>query len=90
MNDELTRQIDQAITAVNDDGARLREPTADERAGMAWWNDQTPHERSYWCRAADSPRPADAWAAYKRHAARDRAAAADPQSAWDQIGGDPR
>ena len=42
-----------------------RTPTADEVAGMAWWNSQTELVREFWLREANSARPADAWAAYR-------------------------
>ena len=40
--------------------------TADERAGMDWWNALTEDRRAYWLRAANSAIPAEAWAEYKR------------------------
>lgn len=42
-----------------------REPTADERAGMAWWNAMSEHARREWLRKARSAVPAEAWAAYR-------------------------
>jgi hypothetical protein len=39
--------------------------TADERAGMAWWNGLT-EAGAYWLRVANTAIPAEAWAAYKR------------------------
>jgi len=43
------------------------QPTADERAGMAWWNALTEAARLYWLRrAGDTGRVADAWAAYQQ------------------------
>ena len=42
-----------------------RPPTADEVAGMAWWNSQTELVREFWLRVANSARPADAWTAYR-------------------------
>ncbi len=42
-----------------------RTPTADEVAGMAWWNSQTELVREFWLRVANSARAADAWAAYR-------------------------
>lgn len=47
-----------------------REPTDDERAGIAWWNTLAESERARWLAAANSAKPADAWAAFK--AERDR------------------
>ncbi|RWC69652.1 MAG: hypothetical protein EOS71_27635 [Mesorhizobium sp.] len=43
-----------------------RNPTADEIAGMQWWNSLTEAERANWLARADSAVPAEAWAAYKR------------------------
>lgn len=44
-----------------------REPTADERAGMTWWNTLSEAERRRWMReAGDTGIAADAWAAYQR------------------------
>jgi len=43
-----------------------REPTQDERLGMEWWNALSEVARRDWLRRADSARPADAWAAFKR------------------------
>ena len=43
-----------------------RNPTADEIAGMQWWNSLTEAERADWLARADSAVPAEAWAAYKR------------------------
>lgn len=48
-----------------------REPTADERAGIAWWNAMTETERAYWLSAAQTPTPAVAWAYYQCQQARD-------------------
>lgn len=42
------------------------EPTDDEQAGIEWWNRQRERERRYWLKVANSARPADAWAAFKR------------------------
>lgn len=79
MRDDFSKQIDQAITAVSQGGARLRSPTVSEQVGMAWWNRLSEAERAYWLRVADSARPVDAYAAYCRHADRD-AAVADSKS----------
>ena len=38
--------------------------TADESAGVAWWNSQPELVREFWLRVANSARAADAWAAY--------------------------
>jgi hypothetical protein len=43
-----------------------REPTADERAGMAWWNSLSEPRRGDWLLMAGSAKAADAWAEYKR------------------------
>lgn len=44
-----------------------REPTADERAGLQWWNEVLSEDlRRYWCECAGSYIAADAWAHYKR------------------------
>ncbi|MER8524179.1 hypothetical protein NKH56_33640 [Mesorhizobium sp. M1076] len=43
-----------------------RNSTADEIAGMQWWNSLTEAERADWLARADSAVPAEAWAAYKR------------------------
>lgn len=43
------------------------EPSADERAGMSWWNELTEADRRRWMReAGDTGIAADAWAAYQR------------------------
>ena len=42
-----------------------RPPTADEVAGMAWWNSQTELVREFWLRVANSARAPYAWAAYR-------------------------
>jgi hypothetical protein len=50
-----------------------REPTADELAGMKWWNDMTEAERAKaladagWKSGSDwTPSAADAWAHHKK------------------------
>lgn len=50
-----------------------RQPTADERAGMQWWNQLTEAQRAAalkeagWTpRSADAPSVADAWAHFKK------------------------
>ncbi len=44
-----------------------RLPTADEIAGIAWWNNLKPEERARWLTTAGHAcSVADAWAAYKR------------------------
>ena len=42
-----------------------RPPTADEKAGMDWWNSQPELVREFWLRVANSARAVDAWAAYR-------------------------
>jgi len=42
-----------------------RQPTADERLGMAWFNSLTEWARGDWLRRAGSAVPAEAWAAFK-------------------------
>ena len=66
MSDDLSQQIDRAITAVSHEGARLRSPTVSEQVGMAWWNRLTEAERAYWLRVAGSAQPVDAYRAYSR------------------------
>jgi hypothetical protein len=43
-----------------------REPSADERAGMNWWNSLPESERATWLAKAQSAKPSDAWAAFNR------------------------
>jgi hypothetical protein len=43
-----------------------RKPTADELAGIEWWNSMSEPRRADWLQLADSARPADAWAEFKR------------------------
>jgi hypothetical protein len=45
-------------------------PTADEAAGIAWWNELPVLARGLWLSTAGSTCPADAWAAYKAWQAR--------------------
>lgn len=51
-------------TAAND-AVTERQPTADERAGMNWWNALSELARERWLKQAGSAVVADAWAAYK-------------------------
>lgn len=44
--------------------------TADEKAGMEWWNSLTPIARSYWLSTAGSAVAADAWKAFKQEQAK--------------------
>lgn len=41
-------------------------PTADELAGITWWNGLSEEDRAFWLRAALTSVPAEAWAYYKR------------------------
>lgn len=43
-----------------------REPTADEEAGIAWWNSIPERQRAFWLELTNSGSAADAWAEYKR------------------------
>ena len=43
-----------------------REPTADELAGIEWWSSISEPRRADWLQMAESAKPADAWAEYKR------------------------
>ena len=43
-----------------------REPTADELAGIEWWHSISEHRQADWLQMAESAKPADAWAEYKR------------------------
>lgn len=44
---------------------QLGEPTADELAGMAWYNTQTEDTLCFWHAIASSAAPIDAWIAYR-------------------------
>lgn len=46
----------------------MKTATSDGAAGMAWWNALSEKQRAEWLSRANSARPADAWAAYKREA----------------------
>jgi hypothetical protein len=52
-----------------------REPTADELAGIEWWNSMSEPRRADWLQLADSARPADAWAEFKRRSLDDQTGA---------------
>ncbi len=43
-----------------------REPTPDEREGMAWWNGLTEASRARWLSLSNTATPATAWAEHKR------------------------
>ncbi|MGE4125482.1 MAG: hypothetical protein AB7E59_09510 [Pusillimonas sp.] len=48
-----------------------REPTPDEKIGMAWWNHASEEQRRFWMeRAGNTGVPADAYAAFKAETAR--------------------
>jgi hypothetical protein len=40
--------------------------TADEQAGMGWWNALTEEQRAHWLREANTASVAEAWAYYQR------------------------
>jgi hypothetical protein len=40
--------------------------TADEQAGMEWWNALTEEQRAHWLREANTASVAEAWAYYQR------------------------
>lgn len=42
-----------------------KQPTADDGAGMAWFNGLTEQRRAYWLQCAESSRPVDAWHYFK-------------------------
>lgn len=50
-----------------------REPSADELASVEWWNALSEPRRADWLHLADSAKPADAWAEYKRRTQEDQA-----------------
>jgi len=56
-----------------------RDPSADDLAGVAWWNSLSEPRRADWLRLADSTKPADAWAEFKRRGQDDQSGAASPQ-----------
>lgn len=41
-------------------------PTADERAGMDWWNGLSENKRGLWLRRSKGQSAADAWAFFKK------------------------
>jgi len=43
-----------------------REPTADEAAGIAWWNSIPERQRAFWLELTHSGSAAEAWTEYKR------------------------
>jgi hypothetical protein len=45
------------------------EPSADELASVEWWNSLSAPRQADWLRLADSTKPAEAWAEYKRRTA---------------------
>ena len=42
-----------------------RKPTADDLAGIEWWNGLTEQRRAYWCSVARTATPQHAWDYYK-------------------------
>jgi len=42
-----------------------RTPTADDLAGIAWWNACTERQRAYWLQVAKTNTPRHAWDYYK-------------------------
>jgi len=46
-----------------------REPSADELASVEWWNSLSAPRQADWLRLADSTKPAEAWAEFKRRTA---------------------
>jgi hypothetical protein len=43
-----------------------REPSADELAGVEWWNSLSEPRRADWLHLAETIKPAEAWAEFKR------------------------
>ena len=43
------------------DASQAVEPTECDDAGMAWWNSLSEADRRYWCLAAMTAVPAEAW-----------------------------
>ena len=48
------------------DARRDHAPSANDLAGMAWWNNLRPFDRAYWLSEAGSAAPVDAWNAYQQ------------------------
>jgi hypothetical protein len=46
-----------------------REPSTDELASVEWWNSLSAPRQADWLQLADSTKPAEAWAEYKRRTA---------------------
>jgi hypothetical protein len=46
-----------------------REPSSDELVSVEWWNSISEPRQADWLRLADSTKPAEAWAEYKRRTA---------------------
>jgi hypothetical protein len=44
----------------------VKNPTADDARGVAWWNSCDEAVRRYWLELAKSSRPVDAWRKYKQ------------------------
>lgn len=49
----------------NSMGDERTEPTTDELAGLAWWNDMPDAQRAHWAKRAGTGVAADAWALFK-------------------------
>jgi predicted nucleic acid-binding protein len=69
----VTRNVDDyraiaGLTLVNpwEHDPDAREPTADEAAGMLWWNGLSDAERARWAQRAGTGVVADAWALFKQ------------------------
>lgn len=66
------RKVDAMSEAERARGYRQRKRDRAQQAadnpdlGMRWWNSLTRIDRAWWCGAANSARPADAFAAYVR------------------------
>lgn len=52
-------------TSSQDESCTDLAPTPWEEAGMAWWNGLTEADRRYWCFAATTAVPAEAWQYFK-------------------------
>jgi|GEM_PF-1978269 hypothetical protein len=50
--------------------SKLNLKAEDEQLGMAWWNLMTEADRRYWCFAAMTATPAEAWRYFKGVTAR--------------------
>ena len=59
-----------------------REPSTDELAGVEWWNSLSEPRRADWLQLAETVRPAEAWAEFKR---RTLLANCDDRTPADQV-----